>query len=118
MVISRQLPPESLLTDPFEVIALKNKLEIAELELRQTKQLMAIVGDKDRERIDSLEIRLSQLIEKSFSKDISPVINNHLTVNANDHLSQNYTDQHGQGDNIGNDKVGQDKIGHDKVQRE
>ncbi len=115
MVISRQLPPESLLTDPFEVIALKNKLEIAELELRQTKQLMAIVGDKDRERIDSLEMRLSQLIEKSFSKDISPVINNHLTVNANDHLSQNNTNQHGQGDNFGGDNVNQDKIGRDKL---
>jgi hypothetical protein len=117
MVITGKLPPESFLNNPLEIMALKNKLEMTKLELKMSKELFAIANDKDRQRIDSLEMRLSELIEKSFNKDISPIINNHLTVNANDHLSQNSTNQHGQGDNIGNDKVGQDKIGHDKVQR-
>jgi hypothetical protein len=107
MVICRQLPPESLLTDPFEVIALKNKLEIAELELRQNKELFAIVSDKDRQRINSLEMQVSQLfslIGQSFQKD------HHITVN----LTQELSNQHGQGDNFGGDNVNQDKIGRDK----
>jgi Leucine-rich repeat (LRR) protein len=111
MVISRQLPPESLLSDPFEVMALKNKLEIAELELRQAKELFVIVSDKDRQRINSLEMKVDQLfsiIGQSFQKD------HHITVNLNQELSN----QQGTGDNIGNDKVGNDKIGRDKIERE
>ena len=125
MVITGKLLPKNFLSNPFEVMALENKLENMKSELRQTekllsvqKEMFAIANDKDRQRIDSLEMRLSQLIEKSFSKDISPVINNHLTVNANDHLSQNHTNQHGQGDNIGNDKVGNDKVARDKIRTE
>jgi hypothetical protein len=68
MVISRQLPPESLLTDPFEVMALKNKLQIAELELRQAKELFAIVSDKDRQRINSLEMQVSELFSHRMNK--------------------------------------------------
>jgi hypothetical protein len=108
MVISRQLPPESLLTDPFEVMALKNKLEIAELELRQAKELFAIVSDKDRQRINSLEMKVDQLfsiIGQSFQKD------HHTTVN----ITQELSNQQGTGDNIGNDKIGNDKIGRDKI---
>jgi hypothetical protein len=111
MVISRQLPPESLLSDPFEVMALKNKLEIAELELRQAKELFAIVSDKDRQRINSLEMKVDQLfsiIGQSFQKD------HHTTVN----ITQELSNQQGTGDNIGNDKVGNDKIGRDKIERE
>jgi Leucine-rich repeat (LRR) protein len=110
MVISRQLPPESLLTDPFEIIALKHKLDIAELELRQAKELFAIVSDKDRQRINSLEMQVSQLfslIGQSFQKD------HHTTVN----ITQELSNQHGKGDNFGGDNVNQDKIGRDKVQR-
>ena len=110
-VISRQLPPESLLSDPFEVMALKNKLEIAELELRQAKELFAIVSDKDRQRINSLEMQVSELfsiIGQSLQKD------HHTTVNINQELAN----QQGTGDNIGNDKVGNDKIGRDKIKRE
>jgi Leucine-rich repeat (LRR) protein len=107
MVISRQLPPESLLTDPFEIIALKHKLDIAELELRQAKELFAIVSDKDRQRINSLEMQVSQLfslIGQSFQKD------HHTTVN----ITQELSNQHGKGDNFGGDNVNQDKIGRDK----
>ena len=107
MVISRQLPPESLLTDPFEIIALKHKLDIAELELRQAKELFAIVSDKDRQRINSLEMQVSQLfliIGQSFQKD------HHTTVN----ITQELSNQHGTRDNFGGDNVTQDKIGRDK----
>ncbi len=111
MVISRQLPPENLLTDPFEVMALKNKLEIAELELRQSKELFAIISDKDRQRINSLEMQISQLfsiIGQSLQKD------HHITVNLNQELSN----QQRTGDDVSGDKVGNDKIGRDKIEGE
>ena len=65
MVITGKLPPESFLNNPLEIMALKNKLEMTKLELKMSKELFAIANDKDRQRIDSLEMRLSQLIEKS-----------------------------------------------------
>jgi Leucine-rich repeat (LRR) protein len=111
MVISRQLPPESLLTDPFEVMALKNKLQIAEMELRISRENFAAFKDDSHQRINSLEMQVSQLfsiIGQSLQKD------NHITVN----LTQELSNQQGTGDNIGNDKVGNDKIGRDKIERE
>jgi transcriptional regulator with XRE-family HTH domain len=41
LVVTGKILPESFLSDPFEAMALKNKLEIADLELRQTRQLLA-----------------------------------------------------------------------------
>ena len=107
MVISRKLPPESLLTDPFEVMALKNKLENAELELRQTQKLFA---DKDRQRIESLEMQVSQLNSLNsqfyglFSKMIenfphNPIYMNQFTnhnQNANIANQANQINDHGQ----------------------
>ncbi|MEB3311468.1 MAG: leucine-rich repeat domain-containing protein [Snowella sp.] len=113
MVISRTLPPESLLDNPYEVMALKNKLEIAELELRQAKELFAILSDRDRQRINALEMQVSQLfsiIEKGFQKD------HHTTVNIIQELSNQNTHRQINGDDISGDKVGNDKIGRDKVQ--
>jgi hypothetical protein len=113
MVISRKLRPESLLNDPLEVIALKNKLEIAELELRQAKELFAIVSDKDCQRINSLEMKVDQLfsiIGQGFQKD------HHITFNiATVNIAKELSNQHGTGDNFGGDQVGNDKIGRDKI---
>lgn len=124
MVITGKLLPKNFLSNPFEVMALENKLENMKLELRQTEKLLSVQkemfareNDKDRKTIDFLETQLSRLIEKGLNNDILPVVNNYLTVNANDHLSQNHTNQHGQGDNFGGDNINQDKIGRDKVQR-
>ena len=121
MVITGKLLPKNFLSNPFEVMALENKLENMKSELRQTEKLLSVQkemfareNDKDRQRIDFLETQLSRLIEKGLNNDILPVVNNYLTVNANDHLSQNNTNQHGQGDNFGGDNVNQDKIGRDK----
>jgi hypothetical protein len=76
--------------------------------LRQAKELFAIVSDKDRQRINSLEMKVDQLfsiIGQSFQKD------HHTTVN----ITQELSNQQGTGDNIGNDKIGNDKIGRDKI---
>jgi Leucine-rich repeat (LRR) protein len=126
MVIAGKLLPESFLNNPFEVMALENKLETMKLELRQSEKLRAlekemysILSDKDRQRIDSLEVKVDQLsdmLEKSLSGDTKPIVN--VNVNANDHSSQNSINQHGTRDNIGNDKVGNDKIGRDKIEKE
>jgi Leucine-rich repeat (LRR) protein len=101
MVISRQLPPENLLDSRKEIEALERKLEIAELELRLERR-------HSIKAIESLEMQISQLfslIGQSFEKD------HHTTVN----ITQELSNQHGQGDNFGGDNVNQDKIGRDKL---
>jgi polyhydroxyalkanoate synthesis regulator phasin len=73
MVVTGQLPAELFLSDPFEVMALKNKLEIASLELRQTRELLNFTQNNSQKRVESLEVevdRLHRLIERSLqSKD-------------------------------------------------
>jgi Leucine-rich repeat (LRR) protein len=111
LVISRQLPPENLLTDPFEIMALKTKLQIAEMELRITRENFAAFKDDSRQRINSLEMQVSQLfsiIGQSLQKD------HHITVN----LNQELYNQQRTGDDINGDKVGNDKIGRDKIEGE
>jgi hypothetical protein len=91
-------------------MALKNKLQIAEMELRISRENFAAFKDYSRERSNFLEMQISQffsLIGQSLQKD------HHITVN----LTQELSNQHGQGDNFGGDNVNQDKIGRDKVQR-
>jgi hypothetical protein len=74
-VVAGQLPAELFLSDPFEVMALKNKLDMAHLELRQTRELLNYVQGNSQNRINSLEVevnRLHCLIERSLhSKDTS-----------------------------------------------
>lgn len=73
MVVTGELPAELFLSDPFEVMALKNKLEIANLELRQARELLNFTQNNSQKRVESLEIevdRLHRLIERSLqSKD-------------------------------------------------
>ena len=86
MVITGKLLPKNFLSNPFEVMALENKLENMKLELRQTEKLLSVQkemfareNDKDRKTIDFLETQLSRLIEKGLNNDILPVVNNYLT---------------------------------------
>lgn len=69
MVVTGKMQPESFLSDPFEAMALKNKLEIADLELRQTKKLLEFTRDNGQQRIESLEVQVNRLhiiIEKGL----------------------------------------------------
>ena len=101
-------------------MALKNKLEMTQLELKMSKELFAITSNRDRADIVDLKTQVRELqsiigkgLQPKDNKNDLPITVN-VTVNANDHLSQNNTNQHGQGDNFGGDKVNQDKIGRDK----
>jgi hypothetical protein len=80
MVITGKMEPESFLSDPLEVMALKNKLEIADLELRQMRKLLNFSQDNSRQRIESLEIqvyRFYSIVEKGLqsSNTVFGVIN-------------------------------------------
>ncbi|XGW00256.1 MAG: hypothetical protein ACAF41_15135 [Leptolyngbya sp. BL-A-14] len=69
MVVTGKMEPESFLDDPFEAMALRNKLEIADLELRQTRQLLEITTHSSQKRIETLEVqvdKLHSLIEKGL----------------------------------------------------
>ncbi len=69
LVVTGKMQPEEFMSDPFEAMALKNKLEIANLELRQTKQLFDFVKDNSQQRIESLEVQVEKLhsiIEKGL----------------------------------------------------
>ena len=73
MVISRQLPPESLLDSRKEIEALERKLEIAELELRLEKRHLT-------KAIESLEMQMSQFYGL-FGKLIENLPHNPLYMN-------------------------------------
>jgi DNA-binding CsgD family transcriptional regulator len=69
MVVTGKIQPEIFLSDPFEAMALKNKLEIADLELRQTRKLLDFTRDHSNQRIESLEVQVDKLhciIEKGL----------------------------------------------------
>jgi HSP20 family molecular chaperone IbpA len=69
MVIAGKMEPENFLSDPFQVMALKQKLEIANLEFRQTKNLLDFTRDNSQQRIESLEVQVNKLhsiIEKGL----------------------------------------------------
>ena len=72
MVVTGKLPVELFLTTPFEVMALKNKLEIANLELKQTRELLNFAQNNNQKQIESLEIeieRLHLLIERGLKSN-------------------------------------------------
>jgi hypothetical protein len=69
LVVAGKMEPESFLSDPFQVMALKQKLEIANLEFRQTKNLLDFTRDNSQQRIESLEVQVNKLhsiIEKGL----------------------------------------------------
>ncbi len=57
LVITGEMRPEDFMSDPFEVMALKSKLEIAALELRLTKDN----SKHNQQRIESLEGQVKTL---------------------------------------------------------
>ena len=61
LVVGGKIQPESFLSDPFEAMALKNKIEIADLELRQTRTLLDFIRDNSQQRIESLEVQVDKL---------------------------------------------------------
>jgi len=61
LVVTGKILPESFFSDPFEAMALKNKLEIADLELRQAKKLLDFTQDNSQQRIESLEVQVNKL---------------------------------------------------------
>lgn len=55
LVLAKEIPPESLLEDKLQIHKLKMKLEIAEMEVRNTRELMMIADSTYQERVGSLE---------------------------------------------------------------
>src|SRR6185369_6714730 len=58
LIINGQLAPEKIFHNPYEVLALQNKLEIVGMELRHSQQLLAVtnaVSNDRSERILALE---------------------------------------------------------------
>lgn len=55
LVLKGLMLPEEFLADPLQVMALRNKLEIAQMELRQTSQLFQFAEKQYGERIMTLE---------------------------------------------------------------
>ncbi|OPX44464.1 pentapeptide repeat protein [Ruminiclostridium hungatei] len=61
MVISGKMKPEEFLENPMEVLRLKNKLEIAEMELRQERRIFQLTENHYGNRILSLENEITNL---------------------------------------------------------
>lgn len=55
LVVTNNAPPESLLEDKLQIHALKNKLSIAELEVRQARDLLQISEMHHSSRVRTLE---------------------------------------------------------------
>lgn len=55
LVVIDKKQPESLLENQLHVMALKNKLEMANMEVRQTKELLMITKENFSARVSSLE---------------------------------------------------------------
>jgi hypothetical protein len=55
LVVTNQASPETLLDNQFQIHALSNKLMLAEMEVRQVRDLMRISESYQGERIQSLE---------------------------------------------------------------
>jgi ClpX C4-type zinc finger len=80
LVITGRMEPERFLSDPFEIMALRNKLEIADLELRQMRKLLDFSQGNSQQRIESLEMQVNRfynIVEKGLqsSNTVFGVIN-------------------------------------------
>lgn len=72
LAITGKIPATEMLENPFHVLQFKNKLQIAELELRQSKELLAITRDNYEGRISGLEDQiklLSAQIDEGSSRE-------------------------------------------------
>lgn len=64
LVVTSQAPPQTLLDNEFQIHALFNKLMLAEMEVRQVRDLMRISEKYQGERIQTLEQDVSFLREQ------------------------------------------------------
>jgi hypothetical protein len=90
LVIRGEMRPEDFMSDPSEVLALKNKLEIAALELRLTKDS----SKHSLQRIESLEMQVEKLhsiIEKGLNSgnNVIGVINKMAEQNKSTYNLEN-----------------------------
>jgi ATP-dependent Lon protease len=60
-VVTGELQPKNILNDPVAILELKNRLEIAKLELRLKEQAHFTLVGQQQERIVSLENQLSEV---------------------------------------------------------
>jgi len=60
-VVVGRLPPAQFLSNPFDVIELKNRLEIAKMELRLKDEAFSVQQVSSNQRIGSLEIQVTEL---------------------------------------------------------
>ena len=61
LVVSNQAPVETLLDNKLEIMALQNKLEIASMEVRQTRDMLVLSRDTSNLRVLSLEDEVQHL---------------------------------------------------------
>ncbi len=61
LVVMGKMAAEEFLAEPLEVMALKQKLRTAEVELRNAKELHAFAQDNNRTLIESLETDVNRL---------------------------------------------------------
>lgn len=61
LVVSNQAPVEILFDNKLEIMALKNKLEIASMEVRQTRDMLTLSREHSNERVLSLEEDIQHL---------------------------------------------------------
>ena len=73
LVVQGLRAPEEFMPNPLDAMALRNKLEIASLELRHTRDLLSITSGLHETRVKSLEGQISEL---------HTIISSHLTVTA------------------------------------
>ncbi len=61
MVVMGKMPIEEFLSDPYEIMALKNKLEIANTELRLTRDLLTFKQNEYKNQIDEHKNQIKDL---------------------------------------------------------
>lgn len=94
LIVIGEKSPEELLNDPLEIIRLKNKLEIAALELRQTRELLYSERQQYNARIHQLEETTKNIwslldkgeYEKRELLSIFKELNSHANNLAQQHL--------------------------------
>lgn len=61
LVVTGMMSPKSLLNDDIKVLALQQKLELAQMEIRQTRDLLRIQDQYASKRVESLETEVKNL---------------------------------------------------------
>jgi len=91
LVVTKRMPPESLFPDnPYEAMALKNKLEMTELELRQTRQLLSLTEKNYENKLSMVENEVAwlrehvgKILQKNNTENIKIDIKQELKKNDN-----------------------------------